>query len=196
MVQATRKLAVGFTLALSLTACTMGGERGAIPESSAEQLIPLGRLKSIDLSGDLPAAEEFPESKPPKAVGELRKGPRRLIAYTQEGSCGLLVADAANSKQSLIDITSAWPKNDSEGSKRYPAGPYSFTSGAGSSESETWASLYCSKAAMVIEYSSKEHAPASDQKGSVSTKAHQGDSDSLTVVIGSPEVRKTILRQA
>jgi hypothetical protein len=190
-VQASRKLIIGTVLALSLTACASDGERGVASQPSGGQFIPLSRLKAVNLDKDFSAAEDL-FTGTPKVLGEIRKGPRRLVAYIEEGSCGLLVTDASNPERALINITSAWPKAASEGSNRYPVGPYSFTSGAGANKSETWASLYCSKTAMVINYSSQGNSVSSHHKGNVSTK----ETSPLTMVIGSPEAREKVLRQA
>lgn len=194
MAQVIRKLALGVTLSLSCIACTSGGG-GAGHESSADQFKHLSQLKSIDSREErLISDDEFPrQSKAPKVIGEVRKGSYRLIAYIQGDSCGFLVADAKTSERSLIHITSAWPRNDSEGSANYPAGPYSIASGAGVSGSRTWVSAACSKSAMVIDYSSRDRGSTSDQRGNVSIKEHRNDPGTLTVIIGSREVREKIL---
>lgn len=195
MTQVVRKLAIGVTLSLSCVACTSGGGNKATHDSSAGQFAHLSQLKSIDANeGRLIAADEFPsESHTPKVIGELRKGSYRLIAYIQGDSCGLRVADAMNSKRSLIHVTSAWPENDSGGSTKYPAGPYSFASVEATSGSGTWASLGCSKSAMVIDYSSRDRGSASDQRGNVSFKERPKDPGNLTVIIGPREAREKIL---
>ncbi|UQI46916.1 hypothetical protein M1P56_22460 [Streptomyces sp. HU2014] len=182
-------------LSLSLTACTSDHGRGATPQPSVERFTPLNQLKSINFDEGFPAPEDFPAGNS-KAIGEVQKGPHHLIAYIKNGSCGLLVTDATKPERSSINITSAWPKTDSEGTERYPAGPYSFTSGAGANEPETWASLYCSKTAMVITYSSQGHDAASHQQGNTSTKEDRQGSSPLTVAIGSPEAREKILGPA
>ncbi|GHI08206.1 hypothetical protein Scel_65270 [Streptomyces cellostaticus] len=195
LAQVIRKLALGVTLSLSCIACTSGGGSGTGHESSADQFTHLSQLKSIDSREErLIADDEFPpEPKAPKVIGELRKGSYRLIAYIQGDSCGFLVADAKSSERSLIHITSAWPRKDSEGSENYPAGPYSIASGAGASGSRAWVSLACSKSAMVIDYSSRDRGSTSDQRGNVSIKEHRNDPGNLTVIIGSREARERIL---
>ncbi|GGV16014.1 hypothetical protein GCM10010260_64230 [Streptomyces filipinensis] len=197
MAQVVRKLALGVTLSLSCVACTSGGGSGFAHESPSGQFAQLSRLKSIDSSEEqLITADEFPrKSQKPKVIGEVREGSYRLIAYIQGEFCGLRVAEAENSERSLIHVTSAWPRSDSEESTPYPAGPYSFASAAGSDGSRMWASLGCSKLAMVINYSSQDHGPASDQRGDVSIKKHREDPATLDVVIGSREARARILPQ-
>jgi hypothetical protein len=195
MAQIFRKLTIGVTLSLSCVACTSGGGNEAAHDSSASQFAHLSQLRSIDAAEEqIIAADEFPpESHAPKVIGEVRKGSYRLIAYIQGGSCGLRVADATNSKRSLLHITSAWPGNDSGGSVKYPAGPYSFASAEGASGSGTWASLGCSKSAMVIDYQSRTPGAVSDQQGNVSVKEHPKDPGALTVIIGPREARERIL---
>ena len=198
MAQVVRKLAIGVILSLSCMACTSGGGSGDAPESSADQFRHLSQLKSIDSNEEqIIAADEFPpQSQTPKVIGEVRKGPYRLIAYIQGGSCGFRVTDATNSKRSLIHITSAWPRNDSEGSSSYPAGPYSFASAAGASGSTEWVSLACSKSSMVIDYSSHDRGSTSGRRGNVSIKEHRNNPGNLTVIIGSREARERILPKA
>ncbi|MER5782504.1 hypothetical protein ABT104_12375 [Streptomyces mobaraensis] len=195
MVQAYRKLLVGAAFALSLTACTADGDGAAgHPSPSVEAFTPLRQLKPVDVGEGFPAPEESPTGSA-KVVGTVRKGSHRLVAYTKEGVCGLVVSDAKEPYRPLIDITSAWPTTDTDGSGRYPAGPYGFVSGAGADGSGTWASLYCGKAAMVIDYSSQERAAATHRSGNVSAKEGRREASSLTVVIGSEEVREKVLRQ-
>ncbi|MEU2717834.1 hypothetical protein [Streptomyces sp. NPDC007205] len=157
----------------------------------------MSQLKSIDSNEErIIAADEFPsESRPPKVIGEVRASSYHLVAYIQGDSCGLRVADTKDSKKSLIQITSAWPRNSSEGNLSYPAGPYSFASAAGANGSGLWASLACSKSAMVIDYSSQDHGSASDQRGNVSINERHNDVGKLAVIIGSQEARERILPQ-
>lgn len=195
MAEIVRKLAIGVTLALSCVACTSGGGNGTPHESSTGKFAHLSQLKSIDAAeAQIIAADEFPSnSHAPKVIGEVRKGSYRLIAYIQGDSCGLRVTDATSSKRSLLNITSAWPGNDSGGSAKYPAGPYNFASAQSDSGSGSWASLGCSKSAMVIEYWSRTSGSASDQRGNVSVKEPPKDPGALTVVIGPRETRERIL---
>lgn len=198
MAQVFRRLALGATLPLLCVACTSGSGDGATHEPSAAQFTHLSRLDSIDETEEkIIAAGEFPSnSHTPKVIGEVRKDSFRLIAYIQGDSCGLRVTDAMNPKRSFLHITSAWPENDSSGSAKYPAGPYHFASAQGASGSAMWASLGCSKSAMVIDYSSRARGSASDQRGNVSVKEHSKNPEALTVVIGPREVREEILPQA
>ncbi|MEU3030343.1 hypothetical protein ACPCBC_24460 [Streptomyces incarnatus] len=195
MAQIVRNIALGVTLSLSCVACTSGGGNGKTHEPSANQFPRLNQLKSVDAAEERNiAADEFPsEPHAPKVISEVRKGSYRLIAYVQGDSCGLRVADTSTPERALLHVTSAWPANDSDGSTKYPAGPYSFASAGGASGSGTWASLGCSKSAMVIDYSSRTHGSVSDRRGDVSVKEHPKDPGSLTVVIGSREAREKIL---
>ncbi|MGW3205170.1 hypothetical protein [Streptomyces sp. NPDC001135] len=196
LVRVMRNLILGVTLSFSCVGC-MGGSEGITHESSPDQFTPLSQLKSVDSNEErIISANEFPpKSRPPKVVGEVRESSYRLVAYIQGDSCGLRVGDAKNSTRSLIHVTSAWPKNNSEGTASYPAGPYSFASAAGASGSGLWVSLACSKSAMVIDYSSRDHASASGQRGNVSIAERRNDAGKIAVIIGSPEVRERILPQ-
>ncbi|MFH8339819.1 hypothetical protein [Streptomyces sp. AM6-12] len=195
MAQIFRKTVLGVALLLSCVACTSGGGDGKTHESSVDQFPRLNQLKSVDASeAQNIAADEFPsDPHVPKVIGEVRKGPYRLIAYIQGDSCGLRVTDASDPKRALLHVTSAWPANDSDGSAKYPAGPYSFASAGGASGSDTWASLGCGKSAMVIGYSSRTYGPVSDQRGDVSVKKNSEDPVALMVVIGPRGVREKIL---
>ncbi|MEU7435106.1 hypothetical protein AB0B07_30370 [Streptomyces sioyaensis] len=199
MAKAIRKLAIGAALSLLCMACTTTGGRNPSSDASpADRFMPLSRLKPIDLDGDpLSETETFHmnEHEPPKALGEVRTGHYRIIAYTEGSSCGILVVDAKSSKKPSINLVSAWPKNDSDGIRRYAAGPYSFTSGAGSDGSHSRASFYCSESAMVVEYSAKEDAQASGRQGHVSIKERHSAPDSLVVIVGSDAARKKIRGQ-
>ncbi|MFD0163593.1 hypothetical protein ACFVJH_05480 [Streptomyces decoyicus] len=197
MDKAIRKLVIGAALSLFCMACTAtGGHNPSPTPSSADRFTPLNRLKPIDLDGDpLSETETFHANGTPKAIGEVRTGNYRVIAYTEGSSCGILVVDAKSSKKPSINLVSAWPKNDSDGIRRYAAGPYSFASGAGSDGSHSRASLYCSESAMVIEYSAKGNAQASGRQGHVSIKERHSAPESLVVIVGSDAARKKIRGQ-
>lgn len=195
MARVIRILAIGVTLSLACVACTSGGGSGFTHELPARQFKHLNQFKSIDSNEErLISADEFPaKSQTPKVIGEIRKGPYRLIAYIQGDACGLRVADVTNSSRSLIHITAAWPRSDSEGSASYPAGPYNSASAAGVNGSRTWASLRCSNSAMVIDYSSPDHGSASDRRGNISIKERHKNLGALTVIVGSRAARESIL---
>ncbi|MCF3176177.1 hypothetical protein IPZ61_23015 [Streptomyces sioyaensis] len=199
MAKAIRKLAIGAALSLLCMACTAaGGHNPSTDASPADRFTPLSRLKPIDLDGDpLSETETFhaKEHESPKAIGEVRTDRYRIIAYTEGSSCGILVVDAKSSKKPSINIVSAWPKNDSDGIRRYAAGPYSFASGAGADGSHSRASMYCSESAMVIEYSAKGKAQASGRQGHVSIKERHSVPESLIVTVGSDAARKKIRGQ-
>ncbi|TJZ54216.1 hypothetical protein FCH28_13625 [Streptomyces piniterrae] len=196
MTRTTRKLVVGAALFLSCIACTAnsGGNTGpSATASSADQFTPINQLKSISLDGDpLSETETSDTREAPRAVGEVHAGHYRMIAYTQGSSCGLLVVDAKRSKRSLINLVSAWPKDRSEGSQRYAAGPYGLASGAGSDASHSQASLYCSEKAMVVEFTSREDTSTAGQQGQVSLKERQSEPAALVMVVGSDDARKKI----
>ncbi|MFF5439685.1 hypothetical protein [Streptomyces achromogenes] len=197
MKQTIHKLTLGVTLSLACVACTSGGGSVAAHESASNRFVHLTQLKSVDSNEEkFITADEFPPtSGSPKVIGELRKGNYRLIAYVQGDSCGLRVAETTKPEHSLLHITSAWPRKDSEGSASYPAGPYSFASAAGANGSKLWASLACSKSAMVIEYSAPEPGAVSDQRGNVSIEEQHKTSGSLAVIVGSREARERISKR-
>ncbi|GAU67334.1 hypothetical protein SSP35_04_04220 [Streptomyces sp. NBRC 110611] len=197
MAQVIRKLAIGAALSIACVSCTANGEGDApVTPSPVDQFTPLDQLKPINLDGDpLSGAETFDTRPTPRALGEVSTERYRMIVYTQGSSCGLLVVDAKTSQRPLINLVSAWPKNVSEGSQRYAAGPYNFASGAGSESSRSRASLYCSEKAMVVEFTPGEEASTSGQQGHVSTKKRHSDPESLVVVTGSDAARKRIMKQ-
>lgn len=188
MALTVRALVIGATLLISCAGCS-GSSNGSPPG----QFTQLKNLDPINVSGDVFADIEFEGSQQPRVVGEVRKGKYRIIAYTQGESCGVVAVSADDPKVSSVHLDSQWSKESSNSAQKYPAGPYSFTSGAGSRDPGAWTSLACSKNAMVIEYASRETEPASTPRGSLSIEEKAGKPPTLTMVVGSEKARSKIL---
>ncbi|MFJ9646534.1 hypothetical protein [Streptomyces sp. NPDC101206] len=104
-------------------------------------------------------------------------------------SCGILAHAIKDPKANRIHLVSRWP-NEGQGSNSYPAGPYNNASGA--SGPKTWASLMCSKNAMVIEYVSGEpNAPAA-ARGPISTTQISNNPPTTRIIVGEAGLRKQI----
>ncbi|GAA3163000.1 MULTISPECIES: hypothetical protein [Streptomyces] len=187
------KAATGAALSVFCVACTTQGGGSPSPTNSPAKYTPVNQLKSINLEGDpLSVTEISGAHESPKGVGEVRAGIYRIIPYTEENSCGLLVTDAKAPERPFINLVSKWPHSDSEGSRRYAAGPYNFTSGSGANGSHSHASIYCSKSAMVIEFRSAENVMTSGRQGHISLKKRHSNAEPVIVIAGSDDARKTV----
>ncbi|WP_405744239.1 hypothetical protein OG422_20715 [Streptomyces sp. NBC_01525] len=199
MAKGILKAATGAALSVFCVACTMqggGGGGSTSPANSPAKFAPINQLTAINLEGDpLSATEISSTHDAPKAVGEVQAGTYRVISYTEENACGLLVIDAKNPKRPFINLVSEWPRSDSEGSRRYAAGPYNFTSGAGANGSHSQASIYCSKSAMVIEFRPGENATVTGKKGHISLKKRHSNTEPVVMIAGSDDARKIVAAQ-
>ncbi|MFD0547846.1 hypothetical protein ACFQ0X_00790 [Streptomyces rectiviolaceus] len=152
------------------------------------------KAPEISVSGDpFSALDAARPSADRRAVGELRRGADRLIAYTEGHRCGLQVIRSDGEKHPVLSLDTAMPKNDDQGSNRFAAGPYLKSTATGSGTSKPWASMSCGRNAMVIEYSSQDTATPSKPRGSVSAIEGPKGNKTLYVAVGDDKARKKIL---
>ncbi|MEU5959062.1 hypothetical protein [Streptomyces sp. NPDC047525] len=146
------------------------------------------------MSGDpFAALDAARPSADRRAVGELRRGADRLIAYTEGHRCGLQVIRSDDEKHPVLSLDTAMPKNDDQGSNRFTAGPYLKSSATGSGASKPWASVSCGRNAMVIEYASRDTATPSKPRGSLSAIEGPKADKTLYVAVGEDKDRKKVL---
>ncbi|WP_158754677.1 hypothetical protein [Streptomyces sp. NRRL F-2580] len=179
-----RTLAIGAAFIFFIAGCESGGRRDGETPPNGIQFAPLAQLEAISVSGD-PLADI---SDPVKILSELQYGQNRLIAYVNNDSCGILAASKGDPKVNQIHLVSKWPANG-QGSNGYPAGPYNSASGPGNQR--VWASLLCSKNAMVIEYASGEGAPE-QARGQVTVTQAANIPATSRITIGDSQTRKQI----
>ncbi|MFE3560508.1 hypothetical protein ACFXKW_37510 [Streptomyces sp. NPDC059193] len=185
MAQNKKTLAIGAAVIFLLAGCESGGEPDRGTPSNDTRLAALSELESISVAGD-PLADI---AGPVKIISELQYGRSRLIAYVNSDSCGILATSKDDANANRIHLVSKWPAHG-EGSDNYPAGPYNSASGAG--DAQTWASLLCSKNAMVLEYASAEGGAPEQTRGPV-TVAQVANSPATTrIIVGDAEARKQI----
>ncbi|MFJ8078974.1 hypothetical protein ACIQ7Q_34845 [Streptomyces sp. NPDC096176] len=183
-----RILVLGAAIVLALTGCTNGPSEPP-PAESSDRLIPLSEIDPISVADD-PLAEHDDSltGGSPKFLAEVKSGTQRILMYANKTSCGFLTIPHADRPAIGIHLISQWP-SEREGNSPYPAGPYNSSSGSDSSR--TWASLACSRNAMVIEYTGSLDTDA-ESRGNVSvTRAADPRAASL-IVVGSQEVREMI----
>ncbi|GGW25340.1 hypothetical protein GCM10010381_06120 [Streptomyces xantholiticus] len=170
------------------TGCT-SEPSGTPPAQSSDRLVPLSKMDPISVADD-PLAEHDDSltGGSPKFLAEVKSGSQRILMYANKTSCGFLTIPHADPPAIGLHLISQWP-SEREGNSHYPAGPYNSSSGSDSSKA--WASLACSRNAMVIEYTGSLDT-AAETRGSVSiTRAPDRRSGSL-IVVGDQEVRKRI----
>lgn len=184
-----RTLALGATLVICLAGCTGNTPPKESPAKSFDHLVPLSRIKVISVAGD--PLEDESDSVPggtPKFLAEVRSDSRRMLMYVNSDSCGFF-AIPHDSQTIDMHLISQWP-GKGEGNTRYPAGPYNTSSGSGSSKA--WASLACSRNAMVIEYTGPLDTAATTRGDISITRSPDRPSTSL-IVVGDQHVRKMIM---
>ncbi|WP_141754148.1 hypothetical protein [Streptomyces subrutilus] len=185
MAKNKQPLVIGAALIFLLVGCESGGGPDMGTSSDGTQPAALNELDSISVAGD-PLADI---AGPVKIISELQYGQSRLIAYVNGDSCGILATSKGDVNVNRIHLVSKWPARG-EGTNNYPAGPYNSASGAG--DPQSWASLLCSKNAMVFEYASGEGGAPEQARGPV-TATQVADRPATTrIVVGDAEVRKQI----
>ncbi|MFJ7166265.1 hypothetical protein ACIQUV_12250 [Streptomyces globosus] len=185
MARTVRALTIGVALALLLVGCQGGKEANGRPTSSSPPATRLTDLETIDVDGD-PLAE-VPGSI--KMLSDLHYGRNRILTYANNESCGILAHAIGDPKVNRIHLVSRWP-NERQGSNSYPAGPYNTVSGA--SGPKIWASLMCSKNAMVIEYVSGEPSAPATTRGPISTTQISNHPVTTQIIVGEAGLRKQI----
>ncbi|MEU3047220.1 hypothetical protein ABZ705_11980 [Streptomyces sp. NPDC006984] len=188
MADSNRAWVFGVALLSVLTGCVSSGGPHEPYPSTAHHATPLARLEPIPLGG----------TPPPEDAGrltflaELSFPHSRLVAYVTEDTCGLLT-DPGGSAEGGNRLESGFP-GEGQGSDRYPGGPYGTVSGADSSG--RWASLTCSRNAMVIDYVSGD-AEAPGRTRGHATLTEVADNPATTrIVVGDTGLRERISRQA
>ncbi|WP_328961148.1 hypothetical protein [Streptomyces virginiae] len=176
---------VGAALILLFTGCE--GSDSPDPESPSvgTRVSPLAELHTISAAGD-PLADV---QGAVRVLAELQYTQSRLIAYSNGESCGILVLADNDSKGKRIHLVSKWPA-EGDGSNVYPAGPYNSASGAG--DAGTWASMLCSKNAMVIEYAPGEEGGPKQSRGQIAVTSVPNDRATSRIVIGDSGARRQI----
>ncbi|MFD6181265.1 hypothetical protein [Streptomyces goshikiensis] len=190
MARTKRTLAVGAALLALTVGCKSEG--GGLDPASPSRGTPgsqLTELGAISVADD-PLTDM--EGKI-KILSEIEYENSRLIAYVNGSSCGVAVTLNGSSKEKQIHLVSKWPAT-AEGNNSYPAGPYNSASGAGSPKA--WASMLCSKNAMVIEYSSGDDANPAHSRGQVTVLRATGSPAKTRIIIGDSETRRQIADQA
>ncbi|MGW4690740.1 hypothetical protein ACWEPM_38520 [Streptomyces sp. NPDC004244] len=185
MARTFHTLAIGAAFALLLVGCQGNKELDGGPTSSSPHATQLTDLQTINVDGD-PLAEV---SGDVKILSDLQYGRNRILAYVNKESCGILAHAIKDPKANRIHLVSRWP-NEGQGSNSYPAGPYNNASGAGGPK--TWASLMCSKNAMVIEYVSGEPTAPAAARGPISTTQISNNPATTRIIVGEASLRKQI----
>ncbi|MEC4572504.1 hypothetical protein [Streptomyces virginiae] len=184
---------IGVALILLLTGCEGGGTPDGESSANGARFTPLVELEGISPGGDPPADM----AGPVKVLSELQYGQSRLTAYVKADSYGFIAAPKSDTPGhpagSGMHLVSTWPA-DGEGSDRYPAGPYSSASGAG--DPNAWASVLCSRNAMVIEYASGAAGAPEQARGHVTVTQVGNTPATLRIVIGDHTARQQIVNRA
>ncbi len=190
MAKAKRTLAIG----AALIALTVGCDSGKTPDGDATpsraHKVPLTGLKTISVTDD-PLGDLKDR---PQVLSEVQYGDGRLIAYVTSDSCGIVTTSKNDPQHNDIHLVSKWPA-DGQGTDQFPAGPYNSASGNGSAKA--WASLLCSKDAMVIGYTLDGVSNSLEQiRGEATATQLPGNRATARITIGDPATRQQIEHQA
>ncbi|WP_411105153.1 hypothetical protein [Streptomyces sp. cmx-4-9] len=186
MAKTKRTLAIG----AALIALTFGCDSGRAPDKNSTpsegRNIPLTELRGISVDSD--PLEDLKDH--PRILSEVQYGDVRLIAYVTSDSCGIVATPKSDPQRSDIHLVSKWPSHG-QGTAPYPAGPYNSVSGNGSAKA--WASLLCSKDAMVIEYTVDAASSSPGEiRGEVTTTPVPNNRSVSRIIIGDPATRLQI----
>ncbi|MBT2406332.1 MULTISPECIES: hypothetical protein [unclassified Streptomyces] len=186
MARSKRTLVIGAAFIALIVGCENDG--GGIDSESPSHDTPGSRLTEL---GAISVADDpLTEAEGAvKILSEIRYKQSRLIAYVNGDSCGIVVTPKGGSKEKQMHLVSKWPAGG-EGSDSYPAGPYNSASGAGGSKA--WASMLCSKNAMVIEYSSGQDASPEQSRGQVAVMRVTDSPATSRIIIGDSGTRRQI----
>lgn len=182
------------TIGAALVCLTVGCDSGKAPDgdsnpSSAHE-IPLTGLKKISVTDD-PLGDLKDR---PQILSEVQYGDGRLIAFVTSDSCGIVTTSKDDPQRNDIHLVSKWP-SDRQGADIHPSGPYTSVSGNGSAKA--WASLLCSKGAMVIEYTlGGAGSDLGRIHGEATAAQLPGNRATSRIIIGDPATRQRIQRQA
>ncbi|MER5757696.1 hypothetical protein [Streptomyces sp. NPDC002082] len=187
MAKMKRTLAIGAALICLTVACD--SEKTPDGESTPHS-IPLTELKKMSVNDD-PLGELKDH---PQIVSEVQYGDGRLIAYVTSDSCGIITTSKNDPQRNDIHLVSKWP-SDGQGTDPLPAGPYNSASSNGSAKA--WASLLCSKDAMVIEYTPDGARSSLGQiRGEATATQLPGNRADSRIIIGDPATRQQIQKHA
>ncbi|MCL8013802.1 hypothetical protein [Streptomyces sp. AS02] len=193
MTRTIRCLIAGIALGLACSACTTTDKATENPSSSPTDA-ELLKLPTVDVTGDpFSELDVTPHEPSRRVIGEVHAGSERVILYTEGKKCGVVAFPSGADRKPSLQLLTAWPKNDNEGSSRLPFGPYMRTSGSGSGSTPAWAELSCSQKALVVNYSSPDASKNTKLTGSLSV-SHSNDDKSISIVVSAEEAnRKKIL---
>ncbi|PJT48774.1 hypothetical protein CWI85_20800 [Streptomyces albidoflavus] len=194
MARMMRLLAAGVTLSLACAACA-APEAEPVRSSSAADPGELARLPEVDVAGDPFSGMDVTTPQPARRIiGEVIADGERIILYTQGRKCGLvaLPEKEAEAGQVSLQLLSAWPKAEGEGSGVLPGGPYMRTSGYGSGEDRAWAELSCGKDVAAVRYLPAGAAEGVRHEGAVSVRV-SGTDGRLSIAAGSAANRSKVL---
>lgn len=189
MARTVRTLAIGAAFVFLLVGCQDSKGAGSRPTSSGTRVTGLSDLEAINVTDD-PLAEVAGNAK---ILSDLQYGQNRILAYVNNDSCGILAHSMNDPEANRIHLVSQWP-DKGQGSNSYPAGPYNSVSGTGGPK--VWASLMCSKNAMVIEYVSGEPNAPEKARGQVTTTQVSNSPATTRIIVGEAGLRKQIEDQA
>ncbi|MGW6786343.1 hypothetical protein [Streptomyces sp. NPDC054987] len=189
-----RAPAMGVALALLVAGCDGSGPSDGEASGQGNHGTPLTELEGLPAAGD-PTAEA---AGPVKVLSELQYGRSRLTAYVTAGSCGFIAAPtapkddpAAPPRGGRLHLVSSWPA-EGEGGDMYPVGPYNSASGGGAPK--TWASVSCSKGAMVVEYVAGETGAPEHVRGHATVT--RTAPATLRIIVGDRATRQQIVDRA
>ncbi|MFG2196013.1 hypothetical protein [Streptomyces sp. NPDC048639] len=188
----------------------------ALTAAATAVLVCAGCTESVTFSDRAPASsrsarvsgalEQLPETstahrpvdidsgEEQRVLGEVSRGKEHIVAYTEGDKCGMHLVPADPSGQAGSDTLAAWPTDEPADSSGLPLGPYSVdsTSSYGHNKA-SWATLRCSKDAIVIEYGSDVNTPVTGMRGSVSTVTPDKSRNDVTIVVAESRDRLRIL---
>lgn len=186
MAKIKRTLVIGAALIALTAGCDSGQSPDGNSTPSGERHIPLTELNSISVDGD-PLGDLRDR---PHVLSEVQYGDVRLIAYATSDSCGIVTTPKSDPQHSDIHLVSKWP-SPGQGTAPYPAGPYNSASGNGSAKA--WASLLCSKDAMVIEYTQNSASSSPGEiRGEATATPVPNNRAVSRIIIGDPATRLQI----
>ncbi|MFK0256996.1 hypothetical protein [Streptomyces sp. NPDC090445] len=125
-----------------------------------------------------------------KILSDIRYRQSRILGYVGKESCGILAHSVNDQKANRIHLVSHWPDAGQESTTSHPGGPYNTVSGGGGPKA--WASLMCSRNAMVIEYVSGEPGPPGEARGPVTTTQVSDTPATTRIVVAEAGLRKQL----
>ncbi|NXY94629.1 hypothetical protein HYE82_09530 [Streptomyces sp. BR123] len=149
-------------------------------------------LEAIDVADD-PLAER---NGGVKILSDVQYGQSRVLGYVNKESCGILAHARNDPKENRIHLVAHWPDaghgsaSHPPGLSSRPGGPYHAVSGG--SGPKAWASLMCSRNAMVISYVSGEPGPPESARGPVTATQVSDTPPTTRITVAEAGLRKQI----